>query len=131
MGNLNKSNQITTVVLLVLMIASTFIGIPLNGGDKGWVHIYDAELGLFTWTLLGPQKHVWLNVILVFQLITHIALFALPFLTRHKRFFTLLVGIPLLYLLLQAVTFYVFLILLIPFIILWALALTAWAKRNT
>ncbi|MFD2148431.1 hypothetical protein [Mucilaginibacter antarcticus] len=126
----DRSTKIILVIFLLLMIASTFIGIPLNGGDKGWIYVYDGELGLFTYTILGSSGKLWRDVLLAIQVITHMALFTLPFLLNYKRFTYLLVSIPLLYLLLQALTFYYLLILLIPFMILWAMVLIAWIRRD-
>jgi hypothetical protein len=127
--NMKNLNRII-IPLLILMVASTFIGVPLNGGDKGWLHVYDGELGLFINTLISSSTPLSRTILLVLQLITHLALFILPVFIKSKHFFGLLIGIPLLYLSLQTVTFIYFLILLVPFIILWITALIVWQYDN-
>jgi hypothetical protein len=126
MKNLNP----IIISLLILMLASTFIGVPLNGGDKGWAHVYDGELAVLKRVVEGPFKIWWRMGLLVAQCLTHLALFSLPFSTGTKRFFSWLVGLPLLYLLLQAATFFYFVILLVPFIILWIITLIVWQYDN-
>lgn len=115
------------IVLFILLFASTFLGVPINGGDKGWFFAFSNEMIVF-----GNTSEINLRtLILVWILVvTHLSLFALPFIKKNKHFFKLLVAIPLLYLLLQVAIFYFILILLVPFIIVWVITLVAWKNDN-
>jgi len=133
MNNLNNQGKIAIIILLLLMIASTFIGVPLNGGAKGWIYLYDIEYELIRGCLKGAvQVYMprFMMILLAIQCIVHLSIIVLPFLMGSKRFFSWLVAIPLLYIILQAATFFYFLILLIPFAVLWIVALIVW-KNNS
>ena len=114
-----KVSLILTLILIIIL--SLVINISFNGTQNS---LYGAEFnapiemiraGQFTWF----QYIEW-----IILLITHIMIFALPFLTGKRYFKLLLTCLPLLFIadyILYASVF--IMVLLLPFIFVWIIAL--------
>jgi hypothetical protein len=121
------------VVLLIVMLASTFIAVPVNGGDKGWWSVWGLEYagicqifhlqGGETRAVLGDYFGLVLSV-------AHLSLFSLPFFTTKKYFGKLLIWLPVTYLALTAALVFVFLIFFIPFAVFWVIILLTYFRNN-
>jgi hypothetical protein len=115
------------ILLILMIILSVAVGIPINGGDKGWLSLWGPEFsypvsmiiksGTSTFSL--PEIILWIML-----LIAHIGVISLPFLTHKSYFNSLLIGAPLAFILIFIVFASIFIIIvLIPFIIVWIVAL--------
>lgn len=126
-----KQSQTTVKVLLLLMVISTFMAVPVNGGDKGWWSVWGLEVESYRALFHAPGElnpmnwHLWVFTIAG---LVHLAVIALPLLINHKNLGRLLYWIPLLYLFVVAVGFVYSLIFLIPFAIVWAITALIWHR---
>ena len=122
----SSERSIILVVIGVLLVASTFIGVSLNGGEKGWIYV-NAPLRDF---LSGHQPKVPLlwHVIYIILIGWNIILFLLPVLivTRFGKWSVII--IPPIYLLLTITYFPLVAPLCIPFFLLWIVALVVFHR---
>ena len=111
-----KNNEITILLLTVLLIASTFIGVPLNGGDKGWIYLngpfidFVAGRWLSTYSLLSILIIMWT-----------IVLYLVPFFMDSTYRDKIVIIVPAVYLILTVISFLPLIILCIPFIVCWVI----------
>ena len=122
MGNWPK-DRIIFVILTVLLVASTFIGVPLNGGEKGWIYAnYAFRLFLYG-QLVDSDRSVFMNTISILLIGWNILLMALPvfIFTKFRRLS--IIYLPLGFLILTLAYFFLLGILCLPFFILWILAM--------
>lgn len=118
---MKSSDAVVTVIFFtLLLIASTFIGIPINGGDKGWLYVngFFREFIAGNWTMFD-------NTLYILVLISTLMLYLTPFFFLWKFRKEMFVIVPGAYLLLTLISFPLFIFLLIPFILLWIILLTA------
>ncbi len=87
-----NGSEITIFTIILLLITSTFVGIPLNGGEKGWVFLN----GIFRDVLSGYK--IPKDFLSVSTLLATIALYLLPLFVISKYRKTLFIYIPLIYL---------------------------------
>ena len=121
-----SSDAIATILFFsLLLIASTFIGIPLNGGDKGWLYIN----GFFREFIAGDWN-VFDEPLYILVLISTVVLYLTPFFFLSKYRKKIFMIIPGIYLLLTLISFPLFIFLLIPFILVWVILLTAVKKYD-
>jgi hypothetical protein len=103
-----------TVLLILMILLSLFVGIPLNGH---WWVLYKSEFFDIPHSLRHPS--MMRSAIYLVLILSHVGILALPFLIGKAVFKRLLVVAPLLFL----ISFYVldgfFIFLLIPFILTW------------
>ncbi len=107
-------DKITLLILTFLLIACTFIGVSLNGGDKG-----NLYLNGFFRDFIALRWDVFRDSFYILVLISTICLYLIPlfFLSKHRK--KIFIIVPLIYLLLTLISFPLFIILLIPFILVW------------
>ena len=121
------------ILLILMIILSVAIGVPINGGEKGWASLWGAEFSGPVSAIFesGLAEFTYAQFILwVLLLIAHIGIVALPFLTRRSYFNLLLVSAPLAFILIYIIYASLFIaILLVPFIIVWIIALIIREKQ--
>lgn len=117
-------NESTILIISLLLIASTCIGVSLNGGDKGWFYLN----GAFRDFISGKWDRT-VNNLEVLLLISTIALYLMPLfiLSKYKR--RIFIVVPAVYMVLTLISFPFYIILLIPFILLW-IALIVLFREN-
>lgn len=115
------------VLILLMLFFSVFMGIPTN---KAFFSLYGSEfLGVISMIKAGTYPAIQL-VCWILLLITHAGMVSLLFLTNKSYFGALLMIIPFLF-----IFFYIFstdiliIVLLIPFIIVWIIAII-WQSGN-
>jgi hypothetical protein len=103
-----------------MILLSVAIGIPINGGDKGWFSLVGAEFtGPVELLKYGSLTQMEI-IIWILLLISHFAVISLLFLTKKRYFRDLLIMAPASFLLIYiAHSSIAIVFLLIPFIILW------------
>ncbi|RNL54725.1 hypothetical protein D7004_06245 [Pedobacter jejuensis] len=110
--------EIKIIILLTIMIlVSLFSGIPIN---KNWSFVYQFEFLDF------PKLHetsIVDTIIWCTMLLSHIGIIVLPFCIKNKFFKKMLWYFPLTFLLSFLILEAGFFILLIPFMIIWLIAL--------
>jgi hypothetical protein len=126
-----KFNYKRTVqfVLALLLIPTTYIGIPLNGGDKGWIYVNSVLRDYFanrTSILMSP---VHFSVFDFFVFISNILLYITPILVFTRLNKVGAIYIPTLFLILTLIYFPLMVILLIPYILIW-IALLVYSRRT-
>jgi hypothetical protein len=115
--------------LLILMIfLSVCMGIPSN---IGWFSLYGTE---FT----GPISEIRAGSFPMYRLscwvillLAHISVISLLLFTKKKYFTALLIGSPLFFILIFTAFDLFALVFLIPFIIVWIIALVVQSKKTT
>jgi len=118
---MKSSDAIATILFFsLLLIASTFIGIPINGGDKGWLYLN----GFFREFIAGNWR-MFDNPLYILVLISTLMLYLTPFFFLSKYRKKMFIIVPGVYLMLTLISFPLFIFLLIPFILLWIILLTA------
>lgn len=109
--------KIQLSILSLVLAATTFIGVPLNGGYKGWIYVNDAFRLFITGNFQGENLYALsLHILLV---IFTMALYLMPILVFVFNNHKLITYMPLAYLLLTLLYFPYLIILCIPFLILW------------
>ncbi|WP_158526275.1 hypothetical protein [Pedobacter paludis] len=112
----STEQKLTSILIILFLIASTFIGVPLNGGDKGW--IYGYSMFLSTLYSLTDTANLFAFIVSPFGILTllggiGVCLLPLIIFTKYEKWFVLF--IPLVYIL----TNFLVIPLLIPFIVFW------------
>ncbi|MDN3585193.1 hypothetical protein QWY86_00835 [Pedobacter aquatilis] len=110
------------IILLIFLIASTYIGIPLNGGEKGWVYVngllrdfYKEQFAIF-----HEINSSWVSFITIATLVTNIMLYICPFLVLTDKYNKLgVIYIPITFLILSVFCLSIFIFLCIPYILIW------------
>lgn len=125
---INKALYDMKVLLILMIFLSLFVGISINGV---WSSLYNFEFpsvidmiktGIFTkieiieWALL---------------LVVHMVIVILPFLTKVKYFRHLLMIAPAIFVLLYFIVGGAVAFLLVPFIIVWVIAVFKQGKTGT
>jgi hypothetical protein len=106
------------VALIILL--SIFMGVPTN---KGWFNLYGEEFLAPISIITNKFDHSF-NFILWFPLlITHALVVSLVFFTKKQFFWQLLFWFPFLFIMMFTLFDLVGLLFLIPFIIVWIIAL--------
>lgn len=118
-------HQIIVLLLVLLLMGSTFIGIPLNGGDKGWLYIN----GIFRDFVAGNpiQNYSFLHVLV---LLSTIVLYLMPLFIVSAYRNKIIIVVPAMYLVLTILTFPLFIFLCIPFILCWILLISVATRRT-
>ena len=111
--------SIYPVLMSVLLIATAYIGIPLNGGEKGWLHANDALRYLLQWNF--PEEMILRKTLFVIAAMSAFVLHLIPFLicTKYRKYALYL--LPATFLLSTTAWFPPFIILCVPFIIVWVI----------
>ena len=125
----NSKTSFTLIILSILLIGSTWIGLPLNGGDKGWIYVN----GPFRDFLHGIHYNlppIW-EILRVALIGWSVVLFITPLLmlTNYKRI--VMYAVPAIYLLLSVAYSPLTAPLCIPFLGIWIGALFYLYKQKT
>lgn len=108
------------LLLVLMLVLSLIVGLPISGN---WSFLYQYEfpamIELFKTGELSPSK----LILWIVLLIAHLGLISLLFLTQKSYFRTLLIVIPLLFILIYMVWSLLLSFLLIPFVVVWIVAL--------
>jgi hypothetical protein len=95
---LKKESEI--LILSILLIATTFIGVPLNGGDKGWIYI--------NWVFrefVMRNKTFEYTLVNVFVLVFTFILYTLPLYIKSIYRKQIFIVIPLFYFIVVLLSF--------------------------
>lgn len=115
------------VLLILMIVLSVAVGIPINGGDKGWLSLWGPEFSYPVSTIFKTGTSTFTSsefILWIMLLIAHIGVISLPFLTQKSYFNTLLIGAPLAFIIIFILLASILIIVvLIPFIIVWIIAL--------
>jgi len=115
------------VVLLMVMIAlSLFAGMSIN---QNWFFTYQFEFIDYPAIIRAGHSNMRDNLLWGILLLAHFGIFSLPFLINGRYFKKLLLWLPIIYLLAYLLFQGEFIILLIPFIIIWLITIKV-AKRS-
>lgn len=111
-----------------MIILSTITGVT---GNLGFISLYNIEF-------IGPiaifksgNYNLSMLVLWIVLVLSHFALISLIFLTKSNYFKTLLVWVPLSFLVIFVVFAFWSLFLLSPFIIVWIIALVKQSKKSS
>jgi hypothetical protein len=111
------------IVLILLIVSTLFVGVSLNGGEKGRVYVWSYEVLLIN----AINEKVTANLFEIFLcsilFLLHAGICLLPFFINKKYFYTTLICIPLAFIIIQMAAFVFIGLLLIPFFILWIISL--------
>lgn len=115
------------VLLILMIISSVAVGIPINGGDKGWLSLWGPEFSYPISMIIKTGSSTFTpieSILWIMLLVAHAGVVSLLFLTQKDYFNSLLIGFPLAFILIFIPFASIFIaIVLIPFIILWIIAL--------
>ena len=112
-------------LIFLMIICSIITGVT---GNLGFISLYEMEFdGPVSLFKLGNYNSSML-VLWIVLVLSHLALISLIFLTKSNYFKTLLVWVPLMFLIIFIVFVFWSFFLLIPFIIVWIIALVK--QRN-
>ena len=115
------------LILIILLIASTFIGIPINGGDKGWMFLNQVFRDF-----VMRNKGFEYSLINIYALVSTFILYAMPFFRNSIYDKQIYIALPLLYLIITFLYFPLLFTLFIPFIIIWIILLwTVYERPST
>jgi len=116
-----KDRRVEIAILSLFLSATTFIGVPLNGGDKGWVYVNDAFRSFINGNFNDDNFYgLFLQALLA---ISTIVLYLLPIMVFGFSNQKLILYVPLIWLLLTLWYFPLMLMLCIPFLIVWVVML--------
>ncbi|MGN7988132.1 hypothetical protein ACTJKC_12375 [Pedobacter sp. 22226] len=116
-------------LLVLLLILTTYIGIPLNGGDKGWIYvngIFRDYLANRTYFLMSS---VHFSVFDFFVFISNIFLYLAPVLVFTRLNKIGAIYIPSTFLIFSLIYFPLMVILLVPYLVIW-IALLMYSRRT-
>ncbi|RZK74999.1 MAG: hypothetical protein EOO85_14440 [Pedobacter sp.] len=124
----NSKISFTLVIFSILLIASTWIGIPLNGGDKGWIYV-NGPFRDFVYGIHYNLTPIW-EILRIVLIGWNVVLFITPLLilTKYKRI--VMHAVPAIYLLLSVVYSALIAPLCIPFLAIWIGALVYLKKQK-
>jgi len=115
-------NRSIQIILLIFLIATTYIGIPVNGGEKGWIYVngllrdfYNGHFNVF-----DKRNLFWYQLVIIANLLTNILLYICPFLVLTDKYNkTGVIYIPIAFLILSIFCLSIFIFLCIPYILIW------------
>lgn len=110
-----------------MIVLSVITGVPTN---LGFISLYGTELAGPIAIFKSGNYNSSLVVLWLALVSSHIALASLIFYTKKPYFKTLLIWIPLLFLIIFVVFVFWSFFLLIPFMIVWIIALVVQRKRD-
>lgn len=112
--------RFTQFAFLCIIISTTYIGIPINGGDKGWIYVNGVLRDFFTshWGNLIFRNHFFESAINIISLFINITIYLCPILVFTKQNKIAVIYIPVIYLIVTLIYFPLMIILLIPYILL-------------
>ncbi|QNN41096.1 hypothetical protein [Pedobacter roseus] len=116
-------------LLTLLLIPTTYIGIPLNGGDKGWIYVNSVLRDYFANRTSFLISSVHFSVFDFFVFISNILLYIAPVLVFTRLNKIGAVYIPTAFLILTLIYFPLMVILLIPYILIWV-ALLVYSRHT-
>ncbi len=108
------------ILLTVMIILSFFSGISIN---RNWFFIFQFELIDFPEMILAGHVRIVKIMLWCLVIISHMGILLLPFVSSTKYFKLALLILPLVYLLSYLFLRAEFLVLLIPFTIIWLITL--------
>lgn len=117
--NYHKSIQF---ILLIALITSTYTGISLNGGEKGWIYINGLLRDFFTvqFEIFQNTSSYWAIINTSILLLINILLYFCPVLAFTDKFNrTGTIYIPAAYLVLNLISFPLLIFLFIPYVLIW------------
>ncbi len=114
------------ILLILMILLSLFTGVPTN---KGWFILYEFEFWPLTDGDINAEQLMFL-IIWIPLVLSHLGLAALLFMTQKSYFHTLLVIIPLAFLFLFIVFMHLSAPLLVPFLLVWFVALIKASKDD-
>jgi hypothetical protein len=115
------------MLLIVMILLSLFTGMSIN---RNWFFIFQFEFIDYPDIIKAGHSNMRDNLLWGILLLAHFGIFSLPFLTKVVYFKKLLLWFPIIYLLGYVFLRAEFIILLIPFIILWVITLRLRIKQN-
>lgn len=126
-----KFNYKRTVqfLLALLLIPTTYIGIALNGGDKGWIYVNSVLRSYYAHRTTFLMSSTDLSVIDFFVLISNILLYISPILIFTRFYKISTIYIPTLFLVITLIYFPLMVILLIPYILI-CITLLIYSNRS-
>lgn len=116
-------------LLTLLLIPTTYIGIPLNGGDKGWIYVNSVLRDYFANRTSFLISSVHFSIFDFFVFISNILLYMAPILVFTRLNKIGAVYIPTAFLILTLIYFPLMVILLIPYILIWV-ALLVYSRHT-
>jgi len=116
-------------LLVLLLIPTTYIGIPLNGGDKGWIYVNSVLRDYFANRTSFLISSVHFSVFDFFVFISNILLYMAPILVFTRLNKIGAVYIPTAFLILTLIYFPLMVILFIPYILIWV-ALLVYSRHT-
>ena len=125
----NSKTSFTLVIFSILLIGSTCIGVPINGGDKGWIYV-NGPFRDFLHAIHSSLAPMW-EILRVALIGWSVVLFITPLLvlTKYKRI--VMYAVPAIYLLLSVAYSALIAPLCIPFLLIWIGALLYLYKQKT
>jgi hypothetical protein len=114
-------------LLILMLILSVFVGVSTN---IGWFTLYGAEFNSQIYSFAYDTSERYISLVWLFLILAHLSIFSLLFLTKELYFKYMLFCFPLAFILLFTLYDMISAIFLIPFIIVWVIALFKQANRN-
>src|SRR5476651_2664995 len=108
------------VLLSLMILFSVFMGVSTNIGT---FTLYETEFSGAISSLTAGKLTLIETTEWIMLLTAHVGIVCLPFLTKKEYFRMLLVSIPLIFILIYFLFANLIVVLLIPFIIIWAVCL--------
>lgn len=119
----------TQFILILLLIATTYIGIPINGGEKGWIYVNGLLQYFYAkqFRIFHNMPSILYSFFTFSVLLINVLLYITPIFifTKYNKIGS--IYIPTIFLLLTLAYFPLMIILLIPYILIW-LALFIYSK---
>lgn len=116
------------IFIAAMIFLSTFVGIPTN---LGYIWLFGTEiLGPLSLIEAGHSmgiSRILMNIILI---LSHIALISLLFLTSKSYFKASLLVVPMVFVIVFTLFNFLMLFLLIPFTIVWVIALVTYNRKH-
>lgn len=117
-------NMKLKIFLVLMILSSLFMGISINGH---WGSLWQFEFVDFL-QMRKLSKMPFAVACWGAAVVSHIFIFILPFITRHRNFRRILWIAPIVYLLCMTMLSLLNALILIPFIVFWILSLNTSAK---
>jgi len=116
------------ILIFLMIIFSIITGVT---GNLGFISLYNIEFIGPIAILKSGNYNLSMVVLWIVLVLSHLALISLIFLTRSNYFKTLLVWVPLMFLVIFIVFVFWSFFLLIPFIIVWLIALFKQGRKSS
>lgn len=116
------------ILILLMLVLSTITGVPTN---LGFVSLYGMEFDGPISIFKSGNYNSSMVILWTLLILSHVALASLVFLTTKLYFKTILIWIPLTFIIVFIVSDFWSFFLLIPFIIVWIVALVKQGRKSS